>query len=120
MPSPVLPLSHEETISQVYTSGSRLFFSDFDLRFLPSSSQSPTRLAIVTSKKIFRLAVTRNRVKRRVRASLAPLLPHLILGCSIIITAKTSITKIPFVALKANLATALKRAKLVENHLSAT
>ena len=50
----------------------------------------PSQLAIVVSKKVCKKAVDRNRIKRRIRHQLIPLLSALVPDCAILISANRS------------------------------
>ena len=83
------------------------------MRFLPADT-SPSRFSVTVSKKVAKLAVDRNRIRRRVSAALAPLTPtfsktNFYIG---VISAKSGIEKASFPQIRTELAELLKKARI--------
>lgn len=60
-------------VNQVYKSGRRLSGKLFTLIYVKNNEGSPSKFAVVASKKLASHAVDRNRLKRRTQAALRPL-----------------------------------------------
>ena len=105
-------LRHRRDFSAVYRAGLRRDAPHLSLRALPiadghnslhsanlDSAQSqlavvptpqPTRIGVSISQKVSKLAVVRNRIKRRIRAALRQLIPELLPGWLVVITVRPS------------------------------
>ena len=75
--------------------------------------QSKTRVGFSVSKKIGG-AVQRNRVKRRLREAITPLLPSLKHGYNIIFIARTPLLEAPFQSIVSGLTNQLRKASLFQ------
>jgi len=87
----VLPAAnrlHRRDFAQTYLNGDRFSSKFFKLRrwFNPTKQQQPPRIGIVVSKKVAKLAVKRNQLKRQIRAILRSYLPQLKRDLQIIVT----------------------------------
>ncbi len=71
------------------------------------------KAAIVVSAKVAKLAVGRNRIKRRLRAILTPILPQLRPGLIIVVFAKKEARAATFAELKDDLNDLLSRARII-------
>ncbi|OHA24667.1 MAG: hypothetical protein A3B11_00600 [Candidatus Taylorbacteria bacterium RIFCSPLOWO2_01_FULL_44_26] len=60
----------------------------FTVRFV--SSCSDTRIAAVASKKIFKTAVSRNKMRRRIYEAVRPLYPRILQGMNVVVFGKLS------------------------------
>jgi ribonuclease P protein component len=85
----------------------------FSLRVKQGSDAANSHAAVVASKKVAASAAERNLLKRRGRAILSGLLPHLSPQTSIILFYKKEGVKIPFVELKETVTKACKQYKLI-------
>jgi ribonuclease P protein component len=73
-----------KNVQALLRSSKRIKIDGLDLRFIIKTNQ-PTRLAVVVSKKIFKSAVKRNRIRRRLFAMYARSLDKLPSGLQLII-----------------------------------
>jgi ribonuclease P protein component len=72
------------------------------------------RIGFVVSKRISKLAVERNYVKRLLTEAIRPLFVHLPAGWDIIISAKHTVIGVPLPALTQDLQLLLRRARLLD------
>jgi ribonuclease P protein component len=80
-------LRRREDFAKVYASGDRYRGTYLNLRiFLDNNPPLITRIGIVVSKKVSKLAVSRNRFKRQLRAIFRQLLSQLKEGLQIVVT----------------------------------
>ncbi len=80
-------LRRREDFAKVYASGDRYRGKHLNLRvFFDSNAPLVTRIGIVVSKKVSKLAVSRNRFKRQIRAIFRQLLSQLKDGLQIVVT----------------------------------
>jgi len=79
---------HRRDFQQTYLNGDRFTSKFFKLRrwFNPTNQQLPPRIGIVVSKKVAKLAVKRNQLKRQIRAILRSYLPQLKKDLQMIVT----------------------------------
>jgi ribonuclease P protein component len=59
------------------SSGRSFFNNTLSLRVVPLSDPTPTRIAVIVSKKVAKTAVGRNTLRRRVYSAFEPLLPRM-------------------------------------------
>ncbi len=64
-------------IIQANRYGQSVRSSDITIRYLDKHNQTPSKFAVVVSKKVARLAVTRNRIRRKVFNVLEGLMPRI-------------------------------------------
>jgi ribonuclease P protein component len=79
-------LRRREDFAKVYAKGDRYKGKYLSIKILITPSQEETQIGIVVSKKVSKLAVSRNRFKRRLRAIFRQLLSQLINGLQIVVT----------------------------------
>ena len=79
-------LRRREDFAKVYAKGDRYRGTYLNLRIFIDSNDPLTRIGIVVSKKVSKLAVTRNRFKRQLRAIFRQLLSQLKNGLQIVVT----------------------------------
>ncbi|PZO36465.1 MAG: ribonuclease P protein component [Pseudanabaena frigida] len=83
-------LRRREDFAKVYANGDRYRGNYLNLRVLFDNNPTlDTRIGIVVSKKASKLAVTRNRFKRQLRAIFRQLLSQLKQGMQIVVTINT-------------------------------
>jgi ribonuclease P protein component len=82
----------------------------YTLVYAKSRNES-VRIGFSVSKRIGN-AVQRNRAKRRMRAGLSPMLPHISGGFNVIFVAKPDVLNAPFSELQKQMETLLRRAGL--------
>ena len=88
-------LKHRQDFEAVYRSGIRRRSVHFQVVALSTSAgdaQLPSRFGISISKKVSKLAVVRNRIKRRIRSALRTLLPRVQSGWWVVIVVRSSAT----------------------------
>lgn len=85
---PAVHRLHRRDFEQTYLNGDRFASKFFKLRrwFTPVKQQLPPRIGIVVSKKVAKLAVKRNQLKRQIRAILRSYLPQLKKDLQMIVT----------------------------------
>jgi ribonuclease P protein component len=113
---PAVHRLHRQDYAQIYQNGDRFSSKFFKLRrwLIPSNQQPPAKIGIVVSKKVAKLSVKRNQLKRQVRAILRPYLPQLKRGLQIIVTVATVADAPDFSDLAKDLHTLLSKAKVLE------
>ena len=87
-------LRRREDFAKVYAKGDRYRGTYLNLRMFIDSNDPLTRIGIVVSKKVSKLAVTRNRFKRQLRAIFRQLLSQLKNGLQIVVTVTTVQSKL--------------------------
>jgi ribonuclease P protein component len=86
-------LKHRHDFEAVYQSGIRRRSAHFQVVALylnGGDAQMPSRFGISISKKVSKLAVVRNRIKRRIRSALRTLLPRVQPGWWVVIVVRSS------------------------------
>jgi ribonuclease P protein component len=106
-------LRQREDFAKVYAKGDRYRGTYLNLRILCDSNEAFTKIGIVVSKKVSKLAVTRNRFKRQLRAIFRQLLSQLKDGLQIVVTVTTVQSKPSYQELWDDLKNLLARAKVL-------
>lgn len=106
-------LRRREDFAKVYAKGDRYRGTYLNLRILFDSNDPFTRIGIVVSKKVSKLAVTRNRFKRQLRAIFRQLLSQLKNGLQIVVTVTTVQSKPSYQELWDDLKNLLAKAKVL-------
>jgi ribonuclease P protein component len=109
-------LRRREDFAKVYAKGDRYRGNYLSLRVLFDSNPPLTRIGIVVSKKVSKLAVTRNRFKRQLRAIFRQLLSQLKSGLQIVVTVTTVQSKPSYQELWDDLKNLLARAKVLDGN----
>jgi len=86
---PQYRLRQREDFANIYAHGSLFRGTYLMMRVFKNQDSSFTKIGIVVSKKVSKLAVIRNRFKRQLRAIFRQLLSQLINGLQIVITVTT-------------------------------
>jgi ribonuclease P protein component len=108
-------LRRREDFAKVYASGDRYRGNYLNLRILIDSNDPLIRIGIVVSKKVSKLAVTRNRFKRQLRAIFRQLLSQLKDGLQIVVTVITAQSKPSYQEICDDLKNLLARAKVLQH-----
>jgi ribonuclease P protein component len=106
-------LRRREDFAKVYAKGDRYRGTYLSLRILFDSNDPLTRIGLVVSKKVSKLAVTRNRFKRQLRAIFRQLLSQLKDGLQIVVTVTTVQSKPSYQELWDDLKNLLAKAKVL-------
>jgi ribonuclease P protein component len=106
-------LRRREDFAKVYAKGDRYRGKYLNLRIVCDRNEAFTRIGIVVSKKVSKLAVTRNRFKRQLRAIFRQLLSQLKDGLQIVVTVTTVQSKPSYQELWDDLKNLLARAKVL-------
>jgi ribonuclease P protein component len=106
-------LRRREDFAKVYAKGDRYRGTYLNLRMFIDSNDPLTRIGIVVSKKVSKLAVTRNRFKRQLRAIFRQLLSQLKNGLQIVVTVTTVQSKPSYQELWDDLKNLLAKAKVL-------
>ena len=106
-------LRRREDFAKVYAKGDRYRGTYLNLRIFIDSNDPLTRIGIVVSKKVSKLAVTRNRFKRQLRAIFRQLLSQLKNGLQIVVTVTTVQSKPSYQELWDDLKNLLAKAKVL-------
>ncbi len=106
-------LRRREDFTKVYAKGDRYRGSYLSLKVLFDSNVTVTQIGIVVSKKVSKLAVTRNRFKRQLRAIFRQLLSQLKSGLQIVVTVTTVQSKPSYQEIWDDLTKLLTRAKVL-------
>ncbi len=103
-------LKRHKEFRYTYARGRAQSLPLFTLVYAKNRNES-VRVGFSVSKRIGN-AVQRNRAKRRMRASLSPMLPHLAGGFNVIFVAKPEVLEAPFPELSKQMETLVRRAGL--------
>jgi ribonuclease P protein component len=107
-------LRRREDFAKVYAKGDHRYRGTYlNLRIFIDSNDPLTRIGIVVSKKVSKLAVTRNRFKRQLRAIFRQLLSQLKNGLQIVVTVTTVQSKPSYQELWDDLKNLLAKAKVL-------
>lgn len=113
-------LQDHRAFPQIYSRGKRRSGSLLGLTYLPRShgrsrrdKASASRFAVVVSKKVSRKATLRNRVKRRVRSAVYPLLSQIQPGYWIVFSARPSILTSSWEEVRQEVIRLLEKARLI-------
>lgn len=109
-------LRRREDFAKVYAKGDRYRGTYLNLRIFIDSNDPLTRIGIVVSKKVSKLAVTRNRFKRQLRAIFRQLLSQLKNGLQIVVTVTTVTSKPSYQELWDDLRNLLAKAKVLHGN----
>lgn len=109
-------LRRREDFAKVYAKGDRYRGTYLSLKILFDSNTTFTRIGIVVSKKVSKLAVTRNRFKRQLRAIFRQLLSQLKDGLQIVVTVTTVASKPNYQELGDDLKNLLAKAKVLHGN----
>ncbi len=103
-------LKRHKEFRYTYARGRAQSLPLFTLVYVKSRNET-VRIGFSVSKRIGN-AVHRNRAKRRMRAGLTPMLPHIAGGFNVIFVAKPDVLEAPFSELQKQMETLLRRAGL--------
>jgi len=106
-------LRRREDFAKVYAKGDRYRGTYLSLRILFDSNDPFIRIGIVVSKKVSKLAVSRNRFKRQLRAIFRQLLSQLKSGLQIVVTVIATQSKPTYQQLWDDLRNLLAKAKVL-------
>jgi len=106
-------LRRREDFAKVYANGDRYRGKYLNLKILVDNNSEFTKIGIVVSKKVSKLAVSRNRFKRQLRAIFRQLLSQLKCGLQIVVTVVASENKPSYQQLWDDLKNLLARAKVL-------
>lgn len=110
-------LQTHQAFPQIYSRGKRRSGSLMGLTYLPRFSLGTeipsSQIAVVVSKKVSRRATQRNRVKRRIRAALYPLLSQIRPGYWIVFSARQLILKAAWVEIRQEVIRLLEKGRLL-------
>jgi ribonuclease P protein component len=110
-------LRRREDFAKVYANGDRYRGNYLNLRVLfDNNATLDTRIGIVVSKKVSKLAVTRNRFKRQLRAIFRQLLSQLKQGMQIVVTVNTVQRKPSYQEIWEDLHKLLAKAKVLHGN----
>ncbi len=84
-------LKRKQDFDLVYQTGIRRRAAHLHVVAVPAKCRNESRFGISISKKVSKLAVVRNRLKRQVKAALRSLLPRIKPGWSVVIVVRSSI-----------------------------
>jgi len=103
-------LKKNKDFTYCYRRGKRISTPIFTMYFV--NSRYNKRVGFSVSKKVGN-AVTRNKVRRRMKESFGMLLPRINSNCSIIFVAKNEIVDCPFAKMNQGMEKALKKADML-------
>ena len=103
-------LRRQVDFDRVFANGRRRKTAPLTVIVAPRpEANSPARLGVIVSKRVSRLAVVRNRVRRRVREAFRALQPQMITDADVIVIAHRPLIEYDYWAIKAQLQEALTR-----------
>ncbi|MEG1608894.1 MAG: ribonuclease P protein component [Clostridia bacterium] len=108
-------LSGSKTFNYIYKKGSSV--ATRQLVLISAPSKFTLRVGVVVSKKVGN-AVTRNKVRRRIKEAFRALIPLVEDKCNYIIVARTGIDACNFRQINDSLVTALKRANKLKKSIN--
>ncbi len=112
----MLPQAHrlrlEKDIKTLFARGKSVFGSFVGIKFR-ANALPVSRFAVVAGVKVSKKAVTRNRLKRQVRAVVHEMLPKIAHGYDVLLYVKPQAVGKPFDLLQKEVLAGLKKAKLL-------
>lgn len=105
-------LRDDKTIAKTLRIGRRVSHSAVSL-VIAKSGGAKTKVAVVVGTKIDKRAVVRNRLKRRTREALRPLIPRVAPGFDIVAFPRLPLAEIPFEELKKIFEDLLSKAQIL-------
>ncbi len=102
-------LRKRQEFDRVYRHGKRVTMSAFTLYVYPRRDEAPTRFGFVVGRR-FGTHVARNRLKRRLRAGVRPLLAQVPNGYDCVMVARQALPETAFPDLIAQVGTAFQKA----------
>jgi ribonuclease P protein component len=109
-------LRRRDDFAKVYANGDRYRGKYLNLKILLDVNAESTKIGIVVSKKVSKLAVSRNRFKRQLRAIFRQLLSQLKGGLQIVVTVIASQSKPSYQQLCDDLKNLLAKAKVLHGN----
>ncbi|ERN42388.1 ribonuclease P protein component [Rubidibacter lacunae KORDI 51-2] len=111
-------LKHRQDFQSVYRRGRSERGCFILLRVLPAPEDRslPSRVGIVVSKKVSKHAVTRNRIKRRLRSVWKHLSPRIATGWRVVVSARSGAVECEYEDLLRELEELLKRVEVLYGH----
>lgn len=97
--------------------GRTLRSESFTLIFTDKLNTQPPKLAIIVSKKVSKLAVQRNQIKRKLRVIISQTLPSLKQGFHCLLIVKPSALKHKFINLKNEFRALISRSPIIQTPL---
>ncbi len=97
----------------IYKKGSKVYSKNLYIVYAPTRLK-PFKVGVVVSNKVGK-AVKRNKVKRRLRAVIAELLPKIKSDYNYIVVAKPEIIELDFKAIRKELTNAFKKGELLQS-----
>lgn len=105
-------LRHEKDIKALFAKGKSVFGMSLGLKYRKNTSPN-SRFTVVVGSKVSKLAVDRNRLKRRLRGILEKHLPELASGYDVMVLTKKEALQKPTAELEAQTLSLLKRTPLL-------
>ncbi len=114
-------LRKSKEFATVYKRGTRhttphLTVQALQAQGLLADCQAPTRFGISVSQKVSKRAVVRNRIKRQIRAACRQLLPKILPGWSIVISARGLASECDYSQFLRELEQLLTKARVLNGH----
>lgn len=107
-------LHQDQEIKSLTKAGQTFFLPQFVIKY-QKNQEKISKFAFVVSTKVDKRAVTRNLLKRRMRAAIKDLLPNLSPGFSVLIIAKKQALELDFQAITKQFIFAFTKNKLYAN-----